>query len=113
MSGEDIRQGDIYWVAHPSRTPHGSEISKTRPAIILSRTKTNAIRKTVIVVPLTHGQKESPPIVILVASAGPDSRAVCDQVSAVDKARLGNKIGSLTSHELSYLKQCLRKLMDL
>jgi mRNA interferase MazF len=108
-----LRRGDIHWIAFPDRNPAGSEIQKTRPGVIVSRTKANEFRRTVIVVPLTHGSKEFPPVVIPIPSAGENSKAVCDQLGAVDKKRVGARIGSLTEAELAYLAQCLRKVMNI
>jgi len=45
----------------------------------------NEYRKTVVVVPLTHGSREAPPVIITIASGGENSKVVCDQIVAVDK----------------------------
>ncbi len=108
-----LQRGDIHWVAFPQREPRGLEIEKTRPCIIVSYTGANEYRKTVVVVPLTTGSYEAPPIIINIASAGKNSKAVCDQVVAVDKRRVGEKLGSLTQKELAYLEECLRKVLGL
>ena len=108
-----LRRGDIHWIAFPDRNPEGSEIQKTRPGVIVSRTKANEFRRTVIVVPLTHGSKEFPPIVIPIPSAGKAGKAVCDQLAAVDKKRIGARIGTLTDAELAHLGQCLRKVLNI
>lgn len=106
-------RGDVHWVAFPQRDPPGSEIEKSRPCIIVSHTGVNEYRKTVVVVPLTSGSKEAPPIIIAVSSASADSKAVCDQIVAVDKRRVGKKAGSLTQKELAYFEECLRKVLGL
>jgi mRNA interferase MazF len=108
-----LKRGDIYWIAHPGRNPAGHEIEKTRPGVIISRTKANEFRRTVLVVPLTNGSKEAPPLVITIPSAGATSKAVCDQLAAVDKKRIGQKIGSLTDKELAFLGECLRKILNI
>ena len=106
-------RGDIHWVAFPDRVPRGSEIEKQRPCIIVSLTRVNDIRTTVIVVPLTTGSRVHAPIVIPIPSAGGDSKAVCDQITAVDRRRLGNKIGSLSTAELRSLEESLSKVLGL
>jgi mRNA interferase MazF len=108
-----FRRGDIHWIAFPDRDPAGSEIEKKRPGVIMSRTKANEFRRTVVVVPLTRGSRELPPIVIAIPSVGADSKAVCDQICAVDKMRVGARIGSLTDTELDRLAQSLRKVLNL
>jgi mRNA interferase MazF len=108
-----LRRGDVHWVNFPQRDPHGSEIEKTRPCVIVSLTAVNEIRRTVIVVPLTTGSRIAPPIVIPITSLGENSKAVCDQIVAVDKRRLGGKAGALIPTELQTLEDSLRQLLGL
>jgi mRNA interferase MazF len=109
----DLVRGDIHWVSFPKREPRGAEIEKDRPCIIVSHQKANLYRKTIVVVPLTHGSKDAPPIIISILSGGRDSKAICDQIVAVDKARVGKKYGSLTSPELDYFDRSLRSVLGL
>ena len=106
-------RGDIHWVNFPKRDPKGAEIEKTRPCVILSLTAVNAVRRTVLVVPLTTSPEPAPPIAIAVASAGPDSVAVCDQVTAVDKRRLKNRTGSVSPNDLQAIEQSVRLVLGL
>ena len=78
-------RGDIHWVSFPNREPRGAEIEKDRPCIIVSHREASLYRKTVVVVPLTNGGKDAPPIIISIVSGGRDSKAICDQIVAVDK----------------------------
>lgn len=106
-------RGDIHWVDFPKRDPKGSEIERTRPCIVLSLTAVNELRRTVVVVPLTSSPAPAPPIAIAVASAGPNSVAVCDQVTAVDKRRLKNKSGSVSAKDLQAIEQSVRLVLGL
>jgi mRNA interferase MazF len=108
-----LNRGDIHWVAFPKREPRGVEIEKSRPCIIVSHTGVNELRGTAVVVPLTTGSREAPPIIIAITSAGKKSKAVCDQIVAVDKRRVGERVGSLTQEELGYFEECLRKVLGL
>jgi mRNA interferase MazF len=108
-----MNRGEIYWVAIPDRIPGGREITKTRPCIVASVTALNNARRTVIVVPLTSNNKAYPPIAIAVPSAGINSIAVCDQVFAVDKARLGSRKGQINAADLELLDESLRLLLGL
>ena len=77
-------------------------------------TRVNEYRKTVVVVPLTHGSREALPVIISIASGGDNSKAVCDQIVAVDKRRVGEEaVGSLTQNELAYFEECLRRVLGL
>jgi mRNA interferase MazF len=108
-----MNRGDIYWVDIPARNPAGKEISKTRPCIVVSVAALNRARSTVVMVPLSSNNKIYPPISIAISSAGDNSVAVCDQLLAVDKSRLGQQKGQLTSIELATLDESLRLLLGL
>ena len=107
------RRGDIHWISLPSRDPKGAEIEKTRPCVILSLTGSNAYRKTVVVVPLTSQQRDAPPVVVSLPSAGQDSKAVCDQLLAVDVRRVRERQGSLSSEDMERLEDSIRRVLGL
>ncbi len=106
-------RGDIHWVDFPQRDPKGSEIEKTRPCVILSLSAVNNLRRTVVVIPLTSSPVPVPPIAIAVPSAGPDSVAVCDQVTAVDKRRVKNRSGSVDADDMKAIEQSVRLVLGL
>jgi mRNA interferase MazF len=70
----------------------GSEVKKTRPAIIVSPDAMNKILNTVIIAPLTSTLKGYPSRV-LSNFKGQKGEIVLDQLRAVDKIRLGKKLG--------------------
>ncbi len=71
----------------------GSEIRKTRPAVIVSPDELNAHLQTVIVVPLTTGRAY--PFRIPTQVQGKKGVAAVDQLRTVDKRRLVKKISTL------------------
>lgn len=71
----------------------GSEIRKTRPAIIVSPDDLNRHLRTVIVVPLTTGR--SYPFRIPTSIDGKEGVAAIDQIRTVDKRRLVKSLGTL------------------
>ncbi len=71
----------------------GSEIRKTRPAVIVSPDELNSHLQTVVVVPLTTGR--SYPFRIATKVQGKRGVVAVDQVRTVDKRRLIEQIGSL------------------
>jgi mRNA interferase MazF len=91
----------------------GSEIRKTRPAVILSVDALNKARKTVVIVPLSGSAQARPPIVVATPSSGPDSVAICDQLRAVDKARLVSQIGVLSAADTRAVSQGVRQILGL
>jgi mRNA interferase MazF len=72
----------------------GSEIKKTRPAIIVSPDELNEHLRTVVLVPLTTGR--SYPFRIATRVQGKPGVAAIDQVRTVDKARLVKRLSTLT-----------------
>jgi len=71
----------------------GSEIRKTRPAVIVSPDELNAHLNTVAVVPLTTGR--SYPFRIATRVQNTAGVAAIDQLRTVDKRRLVKRIGSV------------------
>jgi len=109
-----IRRGDIYVIDFdpPKGEEHkvGSEIMKRRPAVVLSRDAINKVRRTVMVVPLSSSPQPVPVFAVPVPSAGPNSVAVCDQITTVNKeTRVLKRIGSLSSDDLRLIE---RSVMD-
>lgn len=106
-----VRRGEVWWVdLDPTR---GSEIRKTRPAVVLTADALNRARRTVVVVPLSTGPAPRPPIVVATASAGAGSVAVCDQMRAVDKGRLTRRMGQLAVADLRAVEDGGRVVLGL
>ncbi len=107
----DMRRGSIWWVElDPTR---GSEIQKTRPAVVLTADALNRVRRTVVVVPLSTGAEPRPPIVVATPSAGQGSVAVCDQIRAVDRSRLSRPGGALSGEDLRAVEAGVRGVLRL
>ncbi len=110
-AGMPVRRGEIWWVDFDPT--QGSEIRKTRPAVVITADALNRARRTVVVVPLSTGPQPHPPIVVAVPSAGQRSVAVCDQVRAVDKRRLSRNEGRLATADLRAIEDSLRRVLEL
>ncbi len=91
----------------------GSEIRKTRPAVVLTFDAFNRARRTVMVIPLSTGPTPRPPLVVATASAGVGSVAVCDQARAVDKSRLIRCVGKLAATDLRAVEDGVRFVLEL
>lgn len=104
-------RGEVYKVdLNPTK---GSEINKVRPCIIVGATPINQARNTIVVVPLSSSPTPRLPLVVPINSLGTNSVAVCDQIRAIDKTRIGIKIGELTLQELDLLDDSLRQTLGL
>ena len=115
---QEIKRGEIVLVNFdPTKGAEhkvGSEILKTRPAVVLTRTSINRIRRTVIVVPLSSSPKPAEIFAVPMPSAGPESVAVCDQLTAIDKStRILKRLGSLSPQDLRQLEQGVRDALAL
>ncbi len=109
--GQIPRRGEIWWVQlNPTR---GSEIAKTRPCVVMSSNILNERRRTVVVVPLSSSPRPGPPLLVPVNCAGRNAVAVLDQLRAVSKERLENRMGELTAKEMKTIEQALREILEL
>lgn len=106
-----LKRGDIYWVNLDPTI--GSEIKKKRPCVIIGATIINQARRTIVVIPLSTAGKPRPPLTIEVNCLDKKAVAVCDQIRAVDKSRVLNKIGELKKEELFRLENGLRQVLAL
>jgi mRNA interferase MazF len=86
----------------------GSEIKKTRPAVIVSPDELNKHLRTVIVVPLATGKAY--PFRVATKVQGKPGVAAGDQVRTVDKRRLAKKIGALPKKASQCLLNALAEL---
>ncbi len=87
-----ISRGEVYWVnLDPTM---GSEIQKTRPALVVSPDDLNAALPRVIIAPLTSaGQPMGCRPEVVFQNKG--ARILLDQLRCVDKVRLGKKMGQI------------------
>ena len=87
-----ISRGEVYWVnLDPTM---GSEIQKTRPALVVSPEDLNAALPRVIIAPLTSaGQPMGCRPEVVFQNKG--ARILLDQLRCVDKVRLGKKMGQI------------------
>lgn len=104
----DIRRGEIYYIDRPQRdTETGVEQWSGRPAIIVSNDANNAHSDLVEVVYLTTKPKKPLPTHADIHSAKLQSTALCEQITTVDKSRVGDYVGVLSQRELEALDAAL------
>src|SRR5260370_5973495 len=105
------RRGEVWWVRLEPTL--GSEISKTRPCLVLTGDIFNARRRTVVVVPLSSSPPASPPLLVRVRCADEDVVAVTDQIRAIAKERLRQRLDVLSAEELSAVEDGVREILEL
>jgi mRNA interferase MazF len=87
-----VKRGEVYWVNLDPTV--GTEIKKTRPALIISPDDLNSSLPRIIIAPITSkGQMLGcrPEIVL----GGRNGRILLDQLRSVDKRRLLGKMGTI------------------
>ena len=88
----------MYWVNLDPTV--GSEISKTRPVLIVSNNINNQYAATVSIVPITSSTNKIYPFEVLISSKESslkvDSKIKANQIRTIDKSRITKKIGILS-----------------
>lgn len=103
------QRGEIYLVCLDPAI--GSEINKTRPALIISNNLNNQFADTVTVIPITSNIQSIFPFETLLTSEETklpkDSKAKCNQVRTIDKKRLIKLIGEVSPGRLKETEDAL------
>jgi mRNA interferase MazF len=106
-----LRRGDIVWVAlDPTR---GTEIRKTRPAVVISNDSCDTYGSRVVVLPITSNVSSLYPGEARIELSGKPARVLGDQIRSVDKARLRSRIGRLRQEELRDVDDAIRITLGL
>ena len=87
----------------------GSEIKKTRPAVIISPDEMNEFISTVIIAPMTTKGKDYPTR-IHCTFRGKKGSIVLDQIRTVDKSRLVKKLGRIDNNVATQVLAILREM---
>jgi mRNA interferase MazF len=106
-----MNRGDIYWVNFDPAI--GSEITKLRPAIIVSNNISNANLSRVQVIPLTSNVSKLYPCEALIIVKNKNAKALADQTTTVDKSRLKGIIAVLTNTDLVKINKILKLQLGL
>jgi mRNA interferase MazF len=104
----NFKRYHVYWVnLDPVR---GSELRKTRPAVIVSLDVLNQALATVVVCPLTTKLHPDWRTRLAVKLRGKPAEIAADQIRAVSKVRLGKKLGSLSPRDAAALRRLLGEM---
>ena len=89
----------------------GREMRKKRPILVISNNTINKNSNTLIMVPFSSIVPEfMGPNIVDIENEGLDKRSaiIVDQIRSVDKGRLINKVGKLTSYKLFEVEDALK-----
>lgn len=101
-----MKRGEVWWVEFDPAV--GSEVRKTRPAVLVSNDAANRNLSRVVVVPLTSSTGRQYPGEALVSVGGQSSKAMADQIMAADKARLKSPLGQLSKADMQAVEDAIR-----
>lgn len=96
----------------------GREIQKRRPCVVVSSNIVNANAGLCIVCPITEGVGLSPDVIHIAVERGEGgatkgSVVLCEQVKAVDQARVIEKRGNLNAETMRKIDKGLRSVLNL
>lgn len=108
-----MKRGEIYFLSIPTGTTTGYEIMYSRPAIVVSCDNLASSGNTVTVIPCSSSQRSKLRCHVDISSTGRDCRALVEQITTVDKERLGRYLGNVTPDELGRIDAALLNYLDL
>ena len=112
-----VRRGDVFYAR--LNPVEGSEQQGTRPVVVVSRNAINENSPVIIIVPVStrkSKRKVYPSQVILKAGDGDlpmESVVLGEQVRAINKTRLGERLGHLSESAMRAISVCLKIALDL
>ena len=88
----------------------GREINKTRPVVVVSLDEMNRFLGTVVVCPLTSALHPHWRGRIQIRCAGRDAEIAVDQIRAISKQRLREKIDELSAADAADLRRVITEM---
>lgn len=101
------RRGEVLWIAFDPAI--GTEIQKTRPAIVLSKDLSNMAARRLSVVPLTSNVSRICPAEAVVVVNGKQSKAMADQIPTASAERVRGKGGILNGSDIRAVEAAVKR----
>jgi mRNA interferase MazF len=101
-----MKRGEVWWVEFDPAV--GTEIRKTRPAVIVSNDAANRNLARVVVVPMTSNTGRTYPGEAVVTMGGNASKVMADQIMAADKTRLKGQIDTLQRADMLAVEDAIK-----
>ena len=100
-----MKRGEVYWLAFDPSV--GSEIQKTRPAVIVSNDAANQALNRTLVVPLSAQTARVYPGEALVDLNGEPRKAMADQLTTASKQRFRSRLGQISSQDMERIENAI------
>ncbi len=104
-------RGEVWWVDFDPTV--GEEITKLRPAVIVSSDRSNDTANRLQVVPFTRSLSRVYPSEASVSLNGETVKAVADQLRTVSKLRLRNRAGIMSGEDMGRIENAIRRQLNL
>lgn len=106
-----FKRGEIYYIHN--RFVQGDEMISGRPAVIVSNDRINDLCGVVEVVMMTTKSKAPAPERIEIKATGTRSTLLCEQITTIDKSRIGDFIGECSPEEMAAINRALISSLSL
>jgi mRNA interferase MazF len=106
-----MTRGSVWWVEFDPSI--GSEIQKTRPAVIVSNDIANKFLARVVVIPLTGNISRVYPGEAIVTVNDNKNKAMTDQIMSADKSRLKSKMAELSDTDMISIETAMKRFFNL
>lgn len=112
MKPTHIKRGDIFWVDFDPSV--GTEVRKTRPALVCSADAMNEKFSRIIVSPITSNiSKVYSFEYVLLIQENVKGKVMLDQLRSMDKSRFGKKICSVSFREMQEIDLVIKLVLAL
>lgn len=106
-----FKRGEVYYIYN--RLVQGDEMISGRPAVIVSNDRINDLCGVVEVVMMTTKSKAPAPERIEIKATGTRSTLLCEQITTIDKSRIGDFIGECSPEEMAAINRALISSLSL
>ena len=101
-----IKRGEVWWVDFEPAV--GTEVKKTRPAVIVSNDASNGAMNRVQVIPVTSNTTKLYVFESRIEVKGAHGKAMADQIMTADKQRLKKRIGKVSPSEMLGIERAIK-----